>query len=68
MKLLSLLYENKGKAVTSEEIIQRVFDGKTVENSNAAAVYVNYLRKKLDKRIGKMLIYSVRGVGYMLKE
>ncbi len=66
MKLLALLYENKGKAVTCEEIARRVFDGKTVENSNAAAVYVNYLRKKLDDRIGKKLIYSVRGVGYML--
>ncbi len=66
MKLLLLLYENKGKAVTNEEIVQRVFDGKTVENSNVAAVYVNYLRKKLDERIGKKLIYSVRGVGYML--
>jgi len=66
-KLLVLLYENQGKAVTNEEIVRRVFDGKTVENSNAAAVYVNYLRKKLDERIGKRLIFSVRGVGYTLK-
>lgn len=67
MKLLLLLYENKGAAVTNEEIVKRVFDGKTVENSNVAAVYVNYLRKKLDERIGKKLIYAVRGVGYILK-
>ncbi len=68
MKLLLLLYENKDTAVTNAEIVQRVFDGKTVENSNVAAVYVNYLRKKLDERIGKRLIYSVRGIGYMLKD
>ncbi len=68
MKLLLLLYENRGKTVTNEKIVQRVFDGKTVANSNVSAVYVSYLRKKLDERIGKKLIYSVRGIGYVLNE
>ena len=67
MKLLVLLYENRGQTVLSEEIVQTVFDGRPVENSNVAAVYVNYLRKKLDEKIGKRLIFSVRGVGYVLK-
>ena len=67
MKLLSLLHENRGKTVTNAEITAVVFDGKTVKGSNAAAVYVNYLRKKLDEKIGKRLIFSVRGVGYVLK-
>ena len=66
-KLLLLLYENKGETVTCEEITDKVFGGKTVENSNVSAVYVNYLRKKLDERIGKRMIFSVRGKGYTLK-
>ena len=67
LKLLLLLYENRGKTVLCEEIVQKVFDGRTVENSNVAAVYVNYLRKKLDEKFGKRFIFSVRGKGYMLK-
>jgi len=31
-------------------------------------VYVNYLRKKIDKEFEKKLIHTVRGVGYVLKE
>ena len=65
--LFTLLYEKKEKVVTNEEITATVFEGKTVENSNVSAVYVNYLRKKLDERLGKPLIFSVRGKGYMLK-
>lgn len=67
LKLLMLLYENRGKTVLCEEIVQKVFGGRTVENSNVAAVYVNYLRKKLDEKFGKKFIFSVRGKGYMLK-
>ena len=67
MRLLSLLHENRGKTVTNAEINEKVFGGKTAEGSNACAVYVNYLRKKLDEKIGKRLIFSVRGVGYVLK-
>ena len=67
MKLLTLLYENKGETVTNEEITKRIWGGRTVENSNVSAVYVNYLRKKLDERLGKRFIFSVRGKGYVLK-
>ena len=66
-RLLLLLYENKGEAVSNTEITECVWGNRTVENSNVSAVYVNYLRKKLDERIGKRLIFSVRGKGYMLK-
>jgi hypothetical protein len=67
LKLLLLLYENKGQTVLYSEIIQNVFGGRTAENSNVPAVYVNYLRKKLDEKFGKRLIFSVRGKGYTLK-
>ena len=67
LKLLVLLYENRGKTVLYEDITQRVWDGRTAENSNVSAVYVNYLRKKLDEKFGKRFIFSVRGKGYVLK-
>ena len=65
--LFVLLYENKGKTVSDSEIVSSVWSDETNEGSNIAAVYVNYLRKKLDERLGKKIIYRVRGEGYTLK-
>ena len=65
--LLSLLAQNKGKAVSDEEILEKVFEGEAKENSNVAAVYVNYLRKKLEAVSEKKMIHRLRGRGYMLK-
>ncbi len=36
--------------------------------TNIIDVYVNYLRKKVDRDYDKKLIHTVRGVGYVLKE
>lgn len=66
--LFSLLYEKSGETVTDGEIVLRVFGGKTVPGSNIAAVYVSYLRKKLDERLGRRIIFSVRGKGYCLRQ
>lgn len=67
LKLFALLLQHRGTAVSDEEIVEKVFDGETVQGSNIAAVYVNYLRKKIDERIGKKVIHRVRGQGYMFK-
>jgi DNA-binding response OmpR family regulator len=34
--------------------------------TNVVDVYVNYLRKKIDKGFELKLIHTVRGVGYLL--
>ena len=36
--------------------------------TNIIDVYVNYLRKKVDRDYTKKLIHTVRGIGYVLKE
>ena len=64
--LLELLVKKNGQAATLEEIEKIVWDNELAAGSNAAAVYVNYLRKKLETLTDKRLIYSVRGVGYRL--
>ena len=66
-QLFELLYENKGRTISDNQIISAIWNNETDNNSNIAAVYINYLRKKLDERLGKKLIYRVRGKGYMLK-
>lgn len=66
-ELLALLLENKGRAVSDSQIVERVWKNETDAGSNIAAVYINYLRKKLDDRFGQRLIVRVRSEGYMLK-
>ena len=65
--LLSLLISCKGRAVSDDEIVQRVFSDGVVEDSNIAAVYISYLRKKLETKAGRRLIVRERGQGYVLK-
>lgn len=67
MQLFILLMQSKGDAVSDTEIEEKVFGAAVAQNSNIAAVYVNYLRKKLDMRLGKQLIFRIRGKGYALK-
>ncbi len=66
--LLVLLYESRGKAVSDGEIVQKIWKNETAQGSNIAAVYVNYLRKKLERPAARQLIFRVRGKGYMYKE
>lgn len=67
LALLTLLYENKGKTVTDREIATKVWNNEVLPDSNITAVYIKYLRAKLDENVGRRLIYRVRGNGYTLK-
>lgn len=65
--LLSLLTENKGTTVSDTEIDEKVW-GCRDSQSNITAVYINYLRKKIDDIIGKKYILRIRGKGYMIEK
>ena len=65
--LLSLLYKNRGKVVTRREVLDTVWGNDYEEKNNVDNVYVNYLRNKIDKKLGINLIYTIRGKGYMMK-
>ena len=66
--LLTALYENRGNAVSREELLHRVWGRNEGEaKTNLTDVYIRYLREKLDDRFDVRLISSVRGKGYMLK-
>jgi two-component system OmpR family response regulator len=68
--LLELLMQRKGTAVTLASILDRVWnsDYRGGQDSNVVAVYITYLRKKVDKPFGSNLIQTVRGTGYLLRE
>lgn len=67
-KLLQYLMNNKGRILTREMILNRVWLYSPDIESRVVDVYMGYLRKKIDTDFDKKLIHSVRGFGYMIKE
>ncbi len=67
-KLLQYLLSNKGRVLTREMILNRVWLYSYEVDTRVVDVYVGYLRKKIDAEHKKKLIHSVRGFGYMIKE
>jgi len=65
--LLVYLLRNKGKVVTRMEIAENVWDINFDTGTNIIDVYVNFLRKKMDKDFSHKLIHTQTGVGYILK-
>ena len=61
--VLSLLCDNRGETV-SREALSALFEG---AEGNISDVYICKLRAKLDNTLGIKFIYTVKGVGYMLK-
>lgn len=66
--LLIYLLQNKGRVVTRAEIAQHVWDINFDTGTNIIDVYVNFLRKKIDKNFEHKLIHTQTGFGYILKE
>lgn len=66
--LLKFLARNKGRVLSREVILNRVWDYPVDVQSRAVDVYIGYLRDKIDQGFDKQLIHTVRGFGYMLKE
>lgn len=67
-KLLEYLMNNKGRVLTREMILNRVWLYSQDIETRAVDVYIGYLRKKIDTGFKKKLIQSIRGFGYIIKE
>ncbi len=66
-QLLEYLLKNKEKVVSRAEIAKNVWDIDFDTQTNVIDVYVNFLRKKLDKDFEPKLIHTQVGMGYILK-
>ncbi len=66
--LLEYFMRNPNQVLTRTMIAEHVWDYTFDSFTNIIDVYVNYLRKKVDRDYDKKLIHTVRGVGYVLKE
>ena len=66
--LLEYFIRNPNQVLTRTMIAEHVWDYSFDSFTNIIDVYVNYLRKKVDRDFDTKLIHTVRGVGYVLKE
>lgn len=67
-KLLQYLMHNKGRILTREMILNRIWLYSSDVETRVVDVYMGYLRKKIDAGHSKKLLHSVRGFGYVIKE
>ncbi|WP_080054487.1 response regulator transcription factor [Spirosoma aerolatum] len=65
--LLEYLMINKGKIVSRIDIAEKVWDLHFDTNTNVIEVYINYLRKKIDKDFSPKLVHTIVGMGYVLR-
>lgn len=67
-RLIEFLTRNKNRMLTRIEILEQVWNIDFNMGTNVVDVYINYLRKKLDKDHEVKLIHTAVGMGYILKE
>lgn len=66
--LLEYFMRNVGKVLTRTMIAEHVWDYNFDTFTNVIDVYINHLRKKIDKSHEQKLLHTLRGVGYVMKE
>lgn len=66
-KLLHLLAKANGKTIPKQSIAASVWDTQLDSSFNTVEVYINFLRKKIDKDAAVKLIHTRHGYGYYLK-
>lgn len=59
--------ENKGKIVSREKLMEKLWETDSFVDENTLTVNVNRLRKKLDSSELKDFITTKFGVGYMIE-
>ncbi len=66
--LLEYLLRNKNRVISRVEISEKVWEVSFDTGTNIIDVYINFLRKKVDRNFGVKLIYTMVGMGYIMKE
>jgi two-component system copper resistance phosphate regulon response regulator CusR len=66
--LLEYLMRNKGRVLSRNDIAEKVWDISFDFGTNVVDVYINILRKKIDKDFDTKLIHTRIGMGYIFGE
>ena len=66
--ILEYLMRNKNIVVSKEKIEENIWNYEYEGTSDVIKVYIHHLRKKIDDQYEKKLLYTVKNVGYVIKE
>lgn len=65
--LLEYFIRNQGRVISKVELAEKIWDVTFDTGTNVIEVYVNFLRKKIDKDFEPKLLHTQIGMGYVLK-
>lgn len=65
--LLEFFMNNVGRVISKVELAEKIWDITFDTGTNVIEVYVNFLRKKVDKEYDVKLIHTQIGMGYVMK-
>ena len=68
LKLLEYMMQNPERVLSRTEIAEKVWDTAFDTGTNFIDVYINYLRKKIDKDFDTKLIHTKSGLGFIFKK
>jgi two-component system OmpR family response regulator len=66
--LLEAFMRRPGDVLSRDHLLEQAWSMGYDNRSNVVAVYVNYLRDKIDRPFGATSVTTVRGAGYRLRE
>lgn len=66
--LLQYMLQHPERVLSRTEIAEKVWDTHFDTGTNFIDVYINYLRKKIDREFDNKLIHTKSGMGFILKE
>jgi two-component system OmpR family response regulator len=67
-RLLEYLMRHAGQVVTRTMLLENVWDYHFDPQTNVIDVHVSRLRAKIDKGFERVLLHTVRGAGYMIRD
>ena len=67
-EVLRVLLEHAGVVMARERIASEALGYELMGETNNVDVHVAHLRRKIDGMLGRQLISTVRGVGYVIRE
>lgn len=67
-ELLALLMENHGRVLSRDHLYEEIWGYSTETSSKSLDVYIGYLRRKLEHDGGERILFTVRGIGYVIRE
>jgi DNA-binding response OmpR family regulator len=67
-RLLQYLLENKNRVMSRTDILENVWEVNFDLGTNVIDVYINYLRKKIERKSSPQIIKTMIGMGYIIKD